>query len=340
MKFLTRLLSVLCFAITFSVSAESLNENPIQTQEWKTYDSHEFSFSYPGIYTSVLLLSTNINVALIEQRTSETDQFSENITLIKQPIRSIEQYIAITLVEVKQANAIDFKYEKVNVNGLEGVCFSYVQKQKDYTLHYLQYALFGEKYIYLLTQATTDEEFESHKDDAIKTFNSFKLNPDVKTENNWSIFSNEYIFFTYPDRFQQIQSEEENSENMFTLTLREVSDDENDLYTEQYYLTITDLGEEEIILNDKTMKMFSKELTDSWKEDFNVQPLKSDKKNLLKYFMISKENKNLITYVHAYFENNLVYLILFSGEKEKYEKLYKEEAEKTFESIKILKPKK
>ena len=105
-------------------------------------------------------------------------------------------------------------------------------------------------------------------------------------------------------------------------------------------MTITDLGEEEIILNDKTMKMFSKELTDSWKEDFNVQPLKSDKKNLLKYFMISKENKNLITYVHAYFENNLVYLILFSGEKEKYEKLYKEEAEKTFESIKILKPKK
>lgn len=243
-------------------------------------------------------------------------------------------------MEVKQANAIDFKYEKVNVNGLEGVCFSYVQKQKDYTLHYLQYALFGEKYIYLLTLTTTDEEFESHKDDAIKTFNSFKLNPDVKTENNWSIFSNEYIFFTYPDRFQQIQSEEENSENMFTLTLREVSDDENDLYTEQYYLTITDLGEEEIILNDKTMKMFSKELTDSWKEDFNVQPLKSDKKNLLKYFMISKENKNLITYVHAYFENNLVYLILFSGEKEKYEKLYKEEAEKTFESIKILKPKK
>lgn len=326
----------LCFNC-YSAPDELFDESATRKQEWKVYDCHEFSISYPETYS--LIKTPLAHFAIITQPTSASDIFSENITLIKQQKMTQEEYQKTTFDELKRFGCTDIQQGTVQVNGLSGLSFQYAFKQDNSMRTIFQYALFGEKYIYLLTLTTQKETFDQYKDEAETVFKSLKLNPNVKVGPNWDIFSNEEVFITYPSRFIPTQSEEEDPEEVFSL--QEASEDIKEEEAAYYFLNVTEVSDYSD-LNAQNAKDITKELNDGFKDEFKILSVETVNKggqNFIKYLLNSKKDKIVIVRLNVYLKNNKMYMLMFSGSKTKYETQYKNEVEKSFNSFKIFKQK-
>ena len=330
-KLFSVLLSVLFFTNTSTVAAnELLGNGSAQNQEWRTYDCYEFSFSYPKTYTSVKPYSDS-DVTLITQLQSDSDSFMENILITKLGVMTKDEVIE----EFKKSDMADLKHENILVNGLEGVSLSYTMKYQNIEVIHFQYVIFGKKYTYSLSLSSQKEEYEKYKEEAIKIFNSFKTNPNVKVEDGWDIFSNERVFFVYPSGYQKVVEEEADPEEV--VTLQEVSDNEDDLVEEQFYLTATALAEDVQQLEE--LNELNKGLVSGFKENFKIESNEVDAaKKTLKVFMRLKKDKNVIACVQVYLKNQTMYMLTFSGEKNRYEQGYKKMVDKAFNSFRILSP--
>jgi hypothetical protein len=172
------LLLINLFACGQTANKDSQNSNQ---NGWKILDQKEYTIQYPQDWELNTSGQMGTTFMILSTRSSDQDQFRENVNLIIQDISgqniNLDKYVEISEGQIKtminNGNIIESK--RLNANGLNFQKEIYTGKQGIYNLKIEQYYWVERQKAYILTLTCEVNEFEKFKDTGEKILNSFKL---------------------------------------------------------------------------------------------------------------------------------------------------------------------
>jgi len=148
---------------------------------WKILERSDFSIQYPNDFELDLSGQMGMSFMILSPQTSPSDMFRENVNLIIQDLRghniSFDDYVEISknqietfvtdgsLVESKRTKTDDFELHTIIYTGKQGM----------FDLKWLQYYIFKNQTVYLLTFTAEAEQFDNYIDVARKIMDSFQI---------------------------------------------------------------------------------------------------------------------------------------------------------------------
>lgn len=148
---------------------------------WKTYDQNGYYIEYPSEWEVNGVEDNGMQFAFLSPLSSETDNFSENINLLKQDISSynldLDSYVDISKKQI--ASMVEdgkiLVSQKLEKNGRSFYEMVYAGEQEGMTLKWKQYCWVENGNAYVLTYTAMAEEYDNYESTATQIMDSFKL---------------------------------------------------------------------------------------------------------------------------------------------------------------------
>jgi len=170
------LISLFACGQTTNKNSQNVNQNG-----WKVLDQKEYTIQYPDNWELNTSGQMGTTFMLLSTKSSEQDQFRENVNLIIQDVSgqniNLDKYVEISEGQIKtmitDGNIIESK--RLNFNRFNFHKEIYTGKQGIFNLKIEQYYWVERQKAYILTLTCEVNEFDKYKEPGEKILNSFKL---------------------------------------------------------------------------------------------------------------------------------------------------------------------
>ena len=171
---LTIFLLVLSACSSKSVDSESKKEKLIK------FSRNEFEISVPETWVDATESNPNVQFVMVAPPDSNTDQFTENVTIVIQEIdksTSIKNFLATTEEQLKTylPDYVMIKKDIVKKNGVDCLQMEYQATQNGAELRYIQESYLKNGVATIVTFTVEQVIYDTYVSTAKEIFNSFKL---------------------------------------------------------------------------------------------------------------------------------------------------------------------
>lgn len=164
------------------VNAFEKKEKPGQDENWNTFQGDGYTIQYPSDWQSDDSGMMGTSMILFAPRSSDTDQFQENVNLIIQDLRTIEidldAYAKISTDQVKSliTNSEIEVNKRLGSGEDEYHMMVYTGDQGKFKLKYVQYYWVRNEKAFVLTFTSEQDQFEDYRETGLQILDSFSLN--------------------------------------------------------------------------------------------------------------------------------------------------------------------
>ena len=154
---------------------------PYFKEDWKTFSEKNYSISYPDSWSLQENTAYNAKFAIMSPLESESDNFSENVSLMLQNLEEMEvdlqKFTELTLGQIKSMLTNGVLYANETVSGRNGKYqkMIYAFDQETNRVKVLQYLWVANKKAYILTFAATSETYTAYENLAKEIMNTFHI---------------------------------------------------------------------------------------------------------------------------------------------------------------------
>ncbi len=154
--------------------------NMYQVDKWIQFDKPEYSVEYPSNWQIDASGQMGTQFFILSPLDSETDNFKENVNLIKQNITStynLDNYIQLSINQIKTQvkNSKITQSKRIKKGGNEFHILKYKGIQKQLYLSFTQYVFIENEQAYILTFTKEPSKEKAYKKIENHILNSFKL---------------------------------------------------------------------------------------------------------------------------------------------------------------------